>query len=279
MAGFVRPSDARLERDLKPLLVWRALTRPVFQGLERIPEQGPWLFVGNHTIYGVLDSPLLWLELYREKDLFLRFLGDHVHFELPLWRDLLTRYGVVRGTRENCARLLKAGEPVAVFPGGGREVAKRRGEKYKLIWKQRLGFARMAIQYGCQVVPFAAVGAEEALDILVDADQILASPLGPALRHLGVRADVLLPIVRGLGPTPLPRPERLYFQFGAAIDARAWAGRHEQTEACEQLRDTVRTAVQAGIESLFELRAQDPRRSLAARLVDGVQDLFGRNDA
>lgn len=278
MPDFLPPNEAQLQRDLKPLLVWRALTRPVFEGMERVPLRGPRLFVGNHTIYGVLDSPLLWLELFREKDVFLRFLGDHVHFQLPIWRDLLQRYGVVRGTRENCGRLLAAGEPVAVFPGGGREVAKRHGEKYKLIWKQRLGFARMAIQYGCQVVPFSAVGAEEALDIMVDAEQILASPLGSALRALSLRTDVLLPIVRGVGVTPLPRPERMYFRFGPAIDARAWAGRHEESAACEQLRDQVRDAVQAGIVGLLARREQDPLRSLAARLKAGLRGWLGRSD-
>jgi hypothetical protein len=35
---------------------------------------------------------------------------------------------------------------VLVYPGGGREVAKRKGEKYQLLWKERVGFARLAIE-------------------------------------------------------------------------------------------------------------------------------------
>jgi len=50
---------------------------------------------------------------------------------------------------------------VLVFPGGAPEVNKRRGEKYQLMWKERIGFARLAIQYSYPIVPFAAVGAEE----------------------------------------------------------------------------------------------------------------------
>ena len=71
-----------------------------------------------------------------------RGLGDHNHFAVPVWRDLLTRLGVVRGTRENCGRLFAAGEAVLVFPGGGREVFKHKGEKYVLVWKERVGFAQ-----------------------------------------------------------------------------------------------------------------------------------------
>ncbi len=266
MPDFARPPLSALETQLKPLLAWRFLTSPRFFGLEHVPRAGPALFVGNHTLYGVFDPPLLWLELYREKDVYLRFLGDHIHFKLPFWGSFLERYGVVDGTRENCSRLLDAGEAVAVFPGGGREVAKRHGERYKLIWKERLGFAKMAIKHRCPLVPFASIGAEEALDILVDADQLLASPLGPAIRALDLRADVLLPICRGLGPTPLPRPERFYFAFAPAIDTRRWAGREDDIEACRELRDEARAAVEGKIAELLAVRDEDPLRGLAARL-------------
>jgi hypothetical protein len=42
-------------------------------------------------------------------------------------------------------------------PGGAGEVFKGRGQDYKLLWKERLGFARMAIEFGYPIVPFAAV--------------------------------------------------------------------------------------------------------------------------
>ena len=65
---------------------------------------------------------------------------------------------------------------ILVYPGGGREVAKRKGESYKLIWKERMGFARLAIEHGYTIVPFAAVGAEEAVDIVLDGDNPLMAP-------------------------------------------------------------------------------------------------------
>ena len=166
---------------------WHWLTAPKSIGIEQVPDRGPLLFVGNHTIFGVLDAPMMFFELYTKRGIFLRSLGDHLHFRIPLWRDLLRRFGVVDGTRENCAQLMRAGESILVFPGGGREVAKRKGEKYKLIWKNRVGFARMAIRFGCPIVPFAAVGAEDAFDILLDANDLMASPLGAILERLGVR--------------------------------------------------------------------------------------------
>jgi len=173
----------------------------------------------------------------------------------------------VDGTRENCARLMRARQSILVFPGGGREVAKRKGEKYKLIWKNRTGFARMAIRYGCPIVPFAAVGAEEAFDILLDADDLMASPLGAILDRLGVRRDVILPIAKGIGPTPLPRPERLYFYFGAPIDTQRYQRRYQDDTACFALRNDVERAVRGGIRLLRAEQRRDPERHLVPRLI------------
>src|SRR5690606_34893851 len=117
-------------------------------------------------LYGVLDAPLLVERIYRQTRRFPRPLADHMHYAVPVWRDFLHRFGAVDGTRDNCDALMQAGQSVLVFPGGGREVAKRKGEAYELIWKERLGFVRMAIRHGYSITPFGAVGAEECYSIL-----------------------------------------------------------------------------------------------------------------
>lgn len=246
---------------------WHWLTAPKSMGIEQVPDRGPLLFVGNHTIFGVLDAPMMFYELYAKRGIFLRALGDHAHFRIPLWGDLLRRYGVVDGTRENCASLMRAHESILVFPGGGREVAKRKGEKYQLIWKNRVGFARMAIRFGCPIVPFAAVGAEEAFDILLDANDLLASPLGAILNRFSVDTDVIMPIVKGIGPTPVPRPERLYFYFGPPVDTRRYMGRYQDDEACFAVRREVERAVRRGIRVLQAEQRRDPDRHLVPRLI------------
>ena len=104
--------------------------KPQFQGLENVDPLKPALYVCNHTLYGMLDGPLLYEKLYEEKGILLRALGDHFHFKIPLWGDLLKRGGTVAGSRDNCAKLMEQGEHILVYPGGGREVAKRKGEEY-----------------------------------------------------------------------------------------------------------------------------------------------------
>ena len=272
IASFRAPPELDLvERLLDPL---RFFLRPRYVGLERVPDERPLLFVGNHTLFGLLDTPFLVADMWARRRILLRALGDHIHFEIPVWGRLLERYGTVDGTRENCAALMRQGEAILVFPGGAREVNKRKGEKHTLLWGDRLGFARLAVGHGCTIVPFASIGPDDAFDILLDAGDALSSPFGPGLRNrAGRKAEIIAPLVRGVGPTPLPRLERLYYHFGEPIPTAHLGGDQGDIEAARAVRDATRSAVEAGIETLLRLRESDPLRSTASRVLRGVGDI------
>ena len=248
----------RVQRATRLVRPWESLLRPVFSGWEHIPNERPLLFVGNHTTLGVFDVPFLWAALFREKGIIVRGLGDRLHFHLPLWRDLIVRYGVAPASPEDCGQLLAQGETVLVFPGGAREVAKRKGERYQLIWKQRSGFARIAAQHRCTILPFASVGIEDMFDIFLDGDQILASPLGSVLSRLGVRDDVLVPLVIGKGPLGLPRLQRLYFHFAPPIPTHDVDP--DDPDAIWQIRERTRLHIEESIQLLRQKQKQDPHR-------------------
>ena len=257
---FQRPTAAELRLAFQLIRPWKWLTNPVFRGIDRIPSDRPLLFVGNHTLYGILDVPLLFQHLLEEERIFLRALGDHLHFKVPYWGDLLEKFGVVDGTRENCSALMSAGESVLVFPGGAREVAKRKGEKYKLIWQNRLGFARMAIRHNCTIVPFAAIGVEDALDIVLDTDELMKTPARYLIETFDIRESAIPPIVKGWGPTPFPRSERIYFEVLEPI--RIPSGCSETDDAAVvAIRDQTRHAIESGIDALLAFQASDPERT------------------
>jgi 1-acyl-sn-glycerol-3-phosphate acyltransferase len=269
--GFDPSLIDTLDHRIQPL---KRLLSPVSIGTEHVPRRGPVLLTGNHTLYGLVDIPMLGLEIYEKTGRTVRGLADHNHFALPIWRDLLRGIGAVRGTRKACARLFEAGEAVLVFPGGGREVMKHKHERYKLIWKERVGFARLAIQYGVPIVPFASVGVEDMFEIVVDAEDILRSPVGDLLRSLGIteqpwfrHGEVIPPIARGYGPGALPRLERQYFLFGEPIPTEEYTGRHEDPDACFALRERVKTAIESQIHDLREVREADPERYPIQRLL------------
>jgi 1-acyl-sn-glycerol-3-phosphate acyltransferase len=276
---FDRSLIGDLDQILRPL---KRLLSPVSLGHEHVPRKGAVLLAGNHTLYGLVDIPMLGLEIFEKTGRNLRGLADDNHFELPVWRDLLHRIGAVRGSRENCARLFEAGEAVLVFPGGGREVMKHKHEQYKLIWKERIGFARLAIQHGVPIVPFASVGVEDMFEIVIDAEDILRSPAGDLLRALGIteqawfrHGEIIPPIARGKGLGPLPRLERQYFLFGEPIETKRYAGQHEDREACFALRYDVQTAIQCQIAQLLELREADPERYPIQRLLRRLSSRLG----
>jgi 1-acyl-sn-glycerol-3-phosphate acyltransferase len=272
------PAD-ELRRLAEPL---RRLLSPVAIGLEHVPRKGAVLLAGNHTLYGLVDIPMLGLAILDATGRMVRGLGDHNHFALPIWRDVLRRLGAVRGTRENCAALFEQGEAVLVFPGGGREVMKRKGERYKLVWKERIGFARLAIEYGVPIVPFASVGVDDMFEIVVDAAEILRSPVGDLLRALGItkqpwfrHGEVIPPLARGKGPVGLPRLERQYFLFGPPIETKRLAGRHEDARACHALRQEVAQAIEMQIADLLAVQAADPERYPVQRLLRRIAARLG----
>lgn len=258
----------RMVEELPAYRLWNWLTRPNLYGLENIPDERPLLFVGNHTMYGIYDMPLMVYELKKRKGIVLRGLAHPLHYA-SAFGDLLARYGAVKATPRNYFKLLEAGETVLLYPGGAREVAKRRGEENKLLWKEDTDFVRLAMRFGCTIVPFAALGVDDAFGIALDSKDIMASPLGEPIRQAVQAAgfpadagldiaDAMPPIALGVGGLPfVPNAQRLYFYFGKPIRTDGFTKEElADKETCSQLYAGVRRAVEDGARR---------RRGLAAR--------------
>ena len=203
-------------------------------------------------------------EVWKHRRLAIRSLGEHAHYAVPIWRDLLTAGGMVRGTRDNVRALMRARQTILVFPGGAREVNKHRGQQYQLLWRERSGCARLALEQAYPVVPVAAVGAEEMLDVIIDQHTPIYGQF--ALLYEKLMGFPTPPVIRGVGATPIPRPERLYFWFGEPIDPTRFGGSSDDTSAARALRDEVKQAILAGIQFLRDERDRDPNRALLTRL-------------
>ncbi|GAA5082774.1 lysophospholipid acyltransferase family protein [Nocardia iowensis] len=269
LAVSLTDSDLRvIEALLAPLRAW---TSPRFYGLENIPAEGPVLLVGNHNLMGGIDAPLLLPEVLRRRGRLIRGLAENVLIAVPGLRHFLHRYGAVRGTRGNCLALLKRGDAVIVFPGGGREAVRRKNEKYVLKWEGRTGFARMAIEAGAPIVPIAMIGVDDAYDIVIDGDHPLLRPLRWTVEALGLNPELTPPLLRGLGPTAIPRPERFYFSAGAPIDPAPWRDAEDLGSAAKELRDVVRKALEEELKFLFAERARDSGRTLLGRMRGWLQ--------
>ena len=229
--------------------------RPTFLGTENLNPQKPAMYVGNHTIYGVLDSPILIDYLFNEHKIAVVSLADHMHFHIPIWKEVVKRVGGVDGIQEYAKEAMRQGYSILVFPGGGREVIKRKGEAYQLIWKQRFGFLKLAQEFGYDIAPFVALGGDEVFDLGFDANVLLKQKwfnkllsnkkIGSFLRH----GEVIPSIPTHIIPKRIP----FYFKFmpRLAID---------QIETMEELiafRDDLQQLIYAEIESLKQVRESD----------------------
>ena len=70
----LRPASPRTDTAL--LAVCRNLATGLELGLP----------VGNHTIYGLLDVPLMVAEIWKGRRIAVRSLGEHAHYAVPVWR-------------------------------------------------------------------------------------------------------------------------------------------------------------------------------------------------
>ncbi|EKF74081.1 acyltransferase [Alcanivorax hongdengensis A-11-3] len=271
ITGFTPPPVKTLQRLMT---LSSAYFSPRLFGADNVDPQRPALFVGNHGLYGLIDSPLFMLELYRRTGVYPRALGDHFHFDIPVWGRTLLRWGAVEGTPENCRALMHDGQHVLVFPGGAREVAMRRDEVHQLVWKQRTGFARLAIEHGYDIIPFASAGCDRSFRILYDGNDFRQSRLGkrllkrPGLNKLLRDGDLFMPLARGVGPTLIPRPEPFWFEIGKPIATGPVQGRQDEKAVCWQIREQVADSINGMLASLEERRQQARQKGWRRWLLD-----------
>ncbi len=248
------------------------LGQPHVDGLAHVDLDRPALFVANHTALGVLDIPFFYIALRENTGVRLRGLAHKLGFKSPVTRALLHSLGAVEGTRENCHELMKTGEHILVFPGGGREVSKTKDQKYQLLWQERIGFVKMAASHGYPIIPLASVGAEECYDIRLDRNDLLKTPIGSWIKRVADRFDHVIKfdeipplLVTGWGGTILPRPERFYFKFMPPIETKHVSPDDEI--GCQKIKAETKLALEAGIADLLSFRESDPLRNpLAAKL-------------
>jgi 1-acyl-sn-glycerol-3-phosphate acyltransferase len=262
--AFHPPSRAFVKNFMVPFNFYFS---PQYYGEDELDVSKPAMYVSNHTVLGVLDGFPFATDLYVKKGVFLRSLADSNHFMIPGWRDVVTdKLGAVEASRDNCRGLMHKGQSLLVFPGGTREICKKKGEKYVLKWSDRRGFVRMAMEFGYDIIPVAAVGAEEAYTILRDANEILKTPFGNFLKFTGVaekyfkNGELMPPIVGGIGNSIIPRPAKLYFKFGKRIHTARYKSKFEDLKTQEMMKAKVEESLYKSFGELFEIRDNDRDR-------------------
>jgi 1-acyl-sn-glycerol-3-phosphate acyltransferase len=175
--------------------------------------------------------------------------------------DLMTAYRGVVGASETARELMRHNETILVFPGGGREIAKFKGEEYHLNWRGRSGFARIAVENDYPIVPVGLVGGDDVYKSLVTRNSVLGRLSRAISTRVTGEADMAMPLMRGVGPTLIPRPQRMYLHFGELIDTTKSDDVSEESWVAS-VREHTRQSLEAILDDLLALRADDPFREL-----------------
>jgi 1-acyl-sn-glycerol-3-phosphate acyltransferase len=143
------------------------LYRPYVDGLQTLPKDGRFLLVGNHTQFGI-ETILIPHFVRRTIGTRVRPLADRGMGQMRgAAADLFAAYGAVVGAPETARELMRHDESILLFPGGGREIAKFKGEENTLRWQGRAGFARVSVENNYPIVPVALLGADEVYRSLI----------------------------------------------------------------------------------------------------------------
>jgi 1-acyl-sn-glycerol-3-phosphate acyltransferase len=244
--------DPSFLRSARPVLErYASWFRPEVRGFERLPAEGPFLVVGNHS-GGQLppDLPVLLTAWWRERGeeepvyaLFHSFL-----LALPGVGPAMARAGGIEASPAAAEEVLGAGGILIDYPGGDHEVFRPWHQRNRIDFGGRLGAIRLALRTQVPVIPAVSVGAHETLVVLARGTQVATWLRLDRLFRIKVMPLVFGPplgIVPGGIPTfPLPakitvelcEPLRWYERYGpeAAEDEAVVLACYEELTATMQ---------------------------------------------
>jgi 1-acyl-sn-glycerol-3-phosphate acyltransferase len=246
----LRYERAGVERYLRNYPLARVIPTVLHDG-ERLPA-GAALLVGNHGPLA-LDAGLLVHAVFREHGRVVRTLGDRLLFENPVGRQMARSVAGVEANPENARALLAHGELVLVYPGGARETLREAGDRYRLDWEGRFGFARTALDAQVPIVPVACIGSDDLFAQVVDGESMRRSALGQFAARF-IKPDYIPPLY-----LPKLRATQFHYFFGEPIAPVVGTdGRDESAVVSHQQR------VKAALESLLS-HGRAVRRAAFAR--------------
>lgn len=231
--------------------------KPRFTGLDRLPEQ-PALFVGNHALLA-LDAFTFHTLMHVDHRRFLRPLGDKTLFANKQYADAVIGLGAALGHPDVVRGLMAHEKDLLLYPGGTYEAVKSPEQRYALMWKQRLGFVRLAAEMGYTIVPFASVGPDEYYEQYLTGADVQQAQLTQLLMRVGVlpndlRSDIVPPLPAGALGSLLPKPKATYFGFCEPVVLKEFTGQTLQDSALKEIRTRIESAIETEIKNLLLLR-------------------------
>ena len=116
--------------------------------IDNIPKESGALLIFYHATFP-LDCGLLiskYLIKYKRKIL---AIVDKVVYTLPGYQTFIEALEHESGSIETCVNTLKRGDLLVIYPGGVREAVLSDSSNYQVCWRNRAGFATVALEAKC----------------------------------------------------------------------------------------------------------------------------------
>jgi 1-acyl-sn-glycerol-3-phosphate acyltransferase len=193
--------------------------------MERIPEEGPVLLVGNHSGGNITPDTIVFSLAFNtffgvERPFYQ--LAHNLVLTSPVG-PFLRKFGAVAASHENARKALDCDAAVLVYPGGDWEVNRPTWEGNKIDFAGRKGFIKLALDAGVPIVPIVSVGGQETAIFLSHGDRLAKLlRLDKLLRLKTLPVNLSLPWVLNVGDFlgHLPLPAKITVQVMEPIDLR-----------------------------------------------------------
>lgn len=127
--------------------------------IDKIPDKGPGVIVLYHGLTGC-DILCLFSQVLLQKGRRIHITIDNRMFKIPGIKTILEALGALKQNRDQCVKLLKQGELIAMYPGGADEFFFS-DENYKVVWGEHKGFARIAVETKSKIIPMFTKNSRE----------------------------------------------------------------------------------------------------------------------
>jgi len=141
------------------------------KGMENIPDKGQGVLLVYY--HGAIPIDLYYMQanLYLAKGQTCKSIVDNFVLKFPGLAKFFAYWGSFPGPRTLMVKFLKEGEIVSVAPGGLREALF--SHKYNLVWGERCGFAKAAIEANVPILPMFTENCRQAFNYIGQKSSLL----------------------------------------------------------------------------------------------------------